>query len=212
MTDPVPRVPSTPSITMTRTGGVPSSLTAICWRYSDRVRFGHRQWHRPNGTSRWLAAVVDPDDQGRARYEARGDAEGQSWRAGTSAGRKSPRSATCRARPKRLTDRAIAWGKRSKGDDGAPEALALAVKTTRYGCDWHGGHGRLFEGGAGVAAEEVRGHELGRPDALLVRLHGSGVAERSQRHGQGCDVQAEDLAQAKAAALRQEHRVGALNG
>jgi hypothetical protein len=52
--------------------------------------------------------------------------------------------------PKRLTDRAIAWGKRSKGDDGAPEALALAVKTTRYGCDWHGGHGRYSK-----AAQEL---------------------------------------------------------
>jgi hypothetical protein len=43
--------------------------------------------------------------------------------------------------PKLLSNRAIAWGKTSKGDDGAPEALALAVKTTRYGCRWHGGHG-----------------------------------------------------------------------
>ena len=30
--------------------------------------------------------------------------------------------------PKRLTGRAIAWGKASKGDDGAAEALALAVR------------------------------------------------------------------------------------
>jgi hypothetical protein len=42
--------------------------------------------------------------------------------------------------PKLLATRAIAWGKASKGDDGAPEALALAVKATRYGCNWHGGH------------------------------------------------------------------------
>lgn len=42
--------------------------------------------------------------------------------------------------PKRLSQRAIAWGKSSKGGDGAPEALALAVKSTRYGCNWHGGH------------------------------------------------------------------------
>ena len=35
---------------------------------------------------------------------------------------------------------AIRWGKASKGDDGAPEALALAVKATRYGCNWHGSH------------------------------------------------------------------------
>ncbi|MGE3832690.1 MAG: hypothetical protein AB7F76_16990 [Parvibaculaceae bacterium] len=44
--------------------------------------------------------------------------------------------------PKRLTEAAIKWGRASKGDDGAPEALARAVKTTRYGCNWHGGHGR----------------------------------------------------------------------
>jgi hypothetical protein len=43
--------------------------------------------------------------------------------------------------PKRLTEAAIKWGKASKGQDGAPEALALAVRSTRYGCNWHGGHG-----------------------------------------------------------------------
>ena len=43
--------------------------------------------------------------------------------------------------PKLLSLAAIRWGKASKGDDGAPEALALAVKTTRYGCRWHGRHG-----------------------------------------------------------------------
>ena len=44
--------------------------------------------------------------------------------------------------PKRLSDAAIRWGKASKGKDGAPEALALAVRTTRYGCNWHGSHAR----------------------------------------------------------------------
>jgi hypothetical protein len=43
--------------------------------------------------------------------------------------------------PKRLSLAATSWGKASKGKDGAPEALALAVKATRYGCNWHGGHG-----------------------------------------------------------------------
>ncbi len=43
--------------------------------------------------------------------------------------------------PRLLSQSAIRWGKASKGDDGAPEALALAVKATRYGCNWHGGHG-----------------------------------------------------------------------
>lgn len=42
--------------------------------------------------------------------------------------------------PRLLTQSAIRWGKASKGDDGAPEALALAVRTTRYGCSWHGRH------------------------------------------------------------------------
>jgi hypothetical protein len=47
--------------------------------------------------------------------------------------------------PKRLTEAAIKWGRASKGEDGAPEALARAVKTTRYGCNWHGGHGRYSQ-------------------------------------------------------------------
>jgi hypothetical protein len=42
--------------------------------------------------------------------------------------------------PRMLSQSAIRWGKASKGDDGAPEALALAVRTTRYGCNWHGRH------------------------------------------------------------------------
>ena len=40
--------------------------------------------------------------------------------------------------PQLLAQQAIRWGKASKGDDGAPEALALAVRATRYGCRWHG--------------------------------------------------------------------------
>ncbi len=42
--------------------------------------------------------------------------------------------------PKRLTDAAIRWAKKSRGKDGAAEALARAVRTTRYGCNWHGSH------------------------------------------------------------------------
>ena len=52
--------------------------------------------------------------------------------------------------PKRLSDAAIRWGKASKGQDGAPEALALAVRTTRYGCNWHGSHARYSK-----AAQEL---------------------------------------------------------
>lgn len=40
--------------------------------------------------------------------------------------------------PEKLAKEAIRWAKASKGDDGAPEALALAVRATRYGCRWHG--------------------------------------------------------------------------
>jgi hypothetical protein len=43
--------------------------------------------------------------------------------------------------PRTLSVAALGWAKASRGDDGAPEALALAVKTTRYGCNWHGRHG-----------------------------------------------------------------------
>jgi hypothetical protein len=39
---------------------------------------------------------------------------------------------------KLLAQTAIRWGKASKGDDGAPEALALAVRASRYGCRWAG--------------------------------------------------------------------------
>ncbi len=40
--------------------------------------------------------------------------------------------------PQKLTQDAIRWAKASQGDDAAPEALALAVRATRYGCRWHG--------------------------------------------------------------------------
>jgi hypothetical protein len=40
--------------------------------------------------------------------------------------------------PLLLAKSAVSWAKTSKGDDGAPEALALAVRATRYGCRWHG--------------------------------------------------------------------------
>ena len=46
--------------------------------------------------------------------------------------------ATAPSAPKLLAQSVIKWAKTSKGDDGAPEALALAVRATRYGCRWHG--------------------------------------------------------------------------
>jgi len=47
--------------------------------------------------------------------------------------------------PKLLATAATKWGSRAPKEDagsGAAEALALAVKSTRYGCNWHGGHGK----------------------------------------------------------------------
>ena len=46
--------------------------------------------------------------------------------------------------PKILAEAAVAWGQRAnpKHPDGADEALALAVRATRYGCQFQGGHGR----------------------------------------------------------------------
>jgi hypothetical protein len=44
--------------------------------------------------------------------------------------------------PKLLTNAATKWGKGAAKDDmAAAEALAQAIRTTRYGCNWHGGHG-----------------------------------------------------------------------
>ncbi|WP_119392329.1 hypothetical protein [Taklimakanibacter lacteus] len=45
--------------------------------------------------------------------------------------------------PKLLATAATKWGKTARKEDAsAAEALALAIKTTRYGCNWHGGHGK----------------------------------------------------------------------
>ena len=44
--------------------------------------------------------------------------------------------------PKLVANQATRWGKAAgKDDTAAAEALALAIRTTRYGCNWHGGHG-----------------------------------------------------------------------
>ena len=58
--------------------------------------------------------------------------------------------------PRKLTEAAVRWGKASKGDDGAPEALALAVKTTRYGCRWHGGHGAYSKAAQTLLKEKFK--------------------------------------------------------
>jgi hypothetical protein len=45
--------------------------------------------------------------------------------------------------PRMLAEAAVAWGEKanSRHPDGADEALALAVRSTRYGCQFQGGHG-----------------------------------------------------------------------
>lgn len=44
--------------------------------------------------------------------------------------------------PKLVAGQATRWGKAAAKDDmAAAEALAQAIRTTRYGCNWHGGHG-----------------------------------------------------------------------
>jgi hypothetical protein len=44
--------------------------------------------------------------------------------------------------PKLFSHAATNWGKAAtKEDPAAAEALAMAIRTTRYGCNWHGGHG-----------------------------------------------------------------------
>ncbi|PZF76965.1 hypothetical protein DK847_10960 [Aestuariivirga litoralis] len=61
--------------------------------------------------------------------------------------------------PERLSRAAIDWGKASKGKDGAPEALALAVRTTRYGCNWHGGHAAYSKPAQQLLATKFAGTE-----------------------------------------------------
>lgn len=48
--------------------------------------------------------------------------------------------ASAASAPKALTGAAVRWARNTRRDDGAPEALALATKVVRYGCNWHGGH------------------------------------------------------------------------
>jgi hypothetical protein len=43
--------------------------------------------------------------------------------------------------PKLFSQQAVRLGKQAQANDGAAaEALALAVRATRWGCRWHGGH------------------------------------------------------------------------
>lgn len=51
------------------------------------------------------------------------------------------RLAAMASAPKALSLAALDWAKGAGATSGAAEALALAVKVTRYGCTWHGRHG-----------------------------------------------------------------------
>ena len=74
-----------------------------------------------------------------------------------SAGKKSRRSARCRARPSFWRPRRPDGARRrARTMTAAAEALALAIKTTRYGCNWHGGHGAYSK-----AAYEVLHQKFG---------------------------------------------------
>ena len=59
--------------------------------------------------------------------------------------------------PRKFSEAAIRWGKASRGDDGAPEALALAVRSTRYGCRWHGGHGSYSQAARQLLQQRFKG-------------------------------------------------------
>jgi hypothetical protein len=84
-----------------------------------------------------LSSLVEPDaiakyDQARdAAIKQNPVAKAVSWKEVSSL-------SNAPSAPKKLAEAAIRWGKASKGDDGAPEALALAVRATRFGCRWHG--------------------------------------------------------------------------
>ncbi len=95
--------------------------------------------------------------------------------------------------PRKLTEAAVRWGKASKGDDGAPEALALAVRTTRYGCRWHGGHGKYSKAAQELLQVKFKETNVGQEHAVLVRLHASGVGRELQ---QGGGVQAQGMDEA----------------
>lgn len=65
--------------------------------------------------------------------------------------------ATMPSAPKLTATQATRWGKAARKDDmAAAEALALAIRTTRYGCNWHGGHGSYSK-----AAYEVLHQKFG---------------------------------------------------
>jgi hypothetical protein len=63
--------------------------------------------------------------------------------------------------PKRLTEAALKWARTARGKDGggAAEALALAVRTTRYGCNWHGSHEKYSKAAQQMLVRKFGGTE-----------------------------------------------------
>jgi hypothetical protein len=63
--------------------------------------------------------------------------------------------------PKRLSEAAVKWARNARGKDGggAAEALALAVRTTRYGCNWHGSHEKYSKAAQQMLVRKFEGTE-----------------------------------------------------
>lgn len=63
--------------------------------------------------------------------------------------------------PERLTEAALKWARNARGKDGggAAEALALAVRTTRYGCNWHGSHEKYSKAAQQMLVRKFDGTE-----------------------------------------------------
>ena len=108
----------------------------------DSFQRNDRNWWCPLELDRHLAAVradfdrlagAGPQSQREAVLKAGLAERGVKWDE-LAALAKAPGA------PELLTTRAITWAKASKGADGAPEALALAIRVTQYGCNRHGSH------------------------------------------------------------------------
>ena len=62
--------------------------------------------------------------------------------------------------PKRLTEAALRWAKNARAKDmAAAEALALGVRTTRYGCNWHGSHEKYSKAAQQMLVKKFSGTE-----------------------------------------------------
>nr|NUR38233.1 hypothetical protein [Sphingomonas sp.] len=88
------------------------------------------------------ALTADPrEPEGRAEAEKM---LAQSWVWQALDGRERAALGTRPMAPRMLAEGAVVWGAKANPSkpDGADEALALAIRATRYGCQFQGGHGR----------------------------------------------------------------------